>query len=194
MRRLALPLTALALAACGSGPDVKYTPAPQILPQNISKIAVRPFVNKTSKFGLEDKLTLRVIDEFLADGTYPVVQENAADGVIVGEITRYILTPIQYDENLIPTAYKLLILLDLKFLDRKKNQFLWVERNFEGIQTYASSLVPGGLTEIQAQEAIWDIFARDIVKRTIDGFGESSGGSNRRYEPDVSTQEIKPNR
>jgi len=53
-----------------------YTPRPQVLPQHIKKIAVRPFVNHTSQLGLEDKLRLRIIDEFLQDTRFTIQQQK----------------------------------------------------------------------------------------------------------------------
>ncbi len=169
---------------------VKYRPAAQKLPPHIKRIAVRPFANKTPQFGLEDKLTLRVIDEFLKNGEYGTVPEASADGIVIGEITRYILTPVQYDANLVPTIYKLDILLSVKFLDKAYNTFLWHEPALQGIQNYSASTLPGGMTEEQAREAVWNILSRDIVKRTVEGFGSVTSASQRRIsptEPEVST-------
>lgn len=47
---------------------------------------------------------------------------------------------------------------------------------------------PGGMTEDAAREQLWDLFARDIVKRTIEGFGSVSGASERK----VSHEGIVP--
>ncbi|MFH1619307.1 MAG: LPS assembly lipoprotein LptE [bacterium] len=157
-----------------------YRPAEQKLPSHITSIAVRPFVNKTQQFGLEDKLTLRVVDEFLKNGEFPITSEASANGVIVGEITRYILTPVQYDSNLVPTVYKLDVLLSVKFLDKTENQYLWEEPTLQGIQNYSAPILPGGMTEEQAREAVWNLLARDIVKRTVEGFGSVSGASRRK--------------
>src|SRR5207302_4846913 len=99
-------IVALLALACGCGQDIAYRPAPQILPVNIKKLAIRLAVNKTQQFGLEDKLTLAIRDNFLKDGNYPIVPEEDANGVVLVTIMRYVLTPIQYDSNLIPTAYK----------------------------------------------------------------------------------------
>ncbi|MBI4051159.1 MAG: hypothetical protein HY400_01500 [Elusimicrobia bacterium] len=176
-----LALLSLFLLSCG-GPDVTYRPAPQILPMHIKKLAVRPFLNKTQQFGLEEKLTLRVTDEFLRDGQFPVVPEGQADGAVVGEITRYILTPVQYDANLVPTVYKLDVIINLQFIDRTRNVILWTEPNLRGIQNYAAPTLPGGMTEEQAREAIWNILARDIVKRTVKGFGEATGISEKKVQ------------
>ena len=60
---LILPL--LLLCACSSIEDnVYYKPNAQILPQHIKKIHVRPFINRTEVFALEDRLTISVVDEF----------------------------------------------------------------------------------------------------------------------------------
>lgn len=186
MKKLSLLALAAAAALCAcAGPDVAYRPAPQILPSNIKKIALRLVINKTQQFGLEDRFTLRIRDEFLRDGRYPIVPENEADGVVVPTITRYILTPIQFDQNLTPTAYKLRILVDLQFVDRATNTALWEEHNMEGIEQYPAETLPGGMTEEQAREAIWDQLSRDIVTRVIDGFGSVTGESSRRVSGDA---------
>jgi len=158
---------------------VTYKPTAQILPQHIRKIAVRPAVNKTQQFGLEDKLTLAILDEFLRDGQYNIVPEAQADGVVVPTLTRYILTPVQFDAVLTPIAYKLEILLDLQFIDKTKNVILWDEPNLDGILMYTNEALKGGITEEQAREQIWDQLSRDVVKRVIEGFGAVTGSSQR---------------
>ena len=194
MKNLWMAVAAAALCAC-AGPEMSYHPAPQILPSNIKRIALRLVVNKTQQFGLEDKLTLRVRDEFLRDGRYPVVPEDSADGIVAVTIMRYVLVPIQYDASLIPKAYKLRILVDLQFIDRAANTVLFEEANMEGIQTYAAPTLPGGLTEEQARELIWDILSRDIVKRVVEGFGSVTGTSQRRISGDAPSTlpQVQPN-
>lgn len=197
MKRLLLLGAAALLAACGGGDDMIYKPADQILPAHIKKIAIRPVINKTQQFGLEDKLTLRIRDEFLRNGTYSVAPETMADGVVVLTLTRYILVPTQYDSVLAPTAYKLRVMADLDFVDRTKNQILWTEPNLEGVQTYTASTLTGGITEEQARELIWDVIARDVVTRVVKGFGSVSGASKRDIDPvapphETPTPTVKP--
>src|SRR6266700_1749140 len=90
-----------------------YNPAPQVLPNYIQRLAVRPFANHTQQYGLEDKLTLAVQNEFNRDGRYSITSEDQADGVVIGDITRYILEPLSYDVNHVPIQYKLWILFDV---------------------------------------------------------------------------------
>jgi hypothetical protein len=183
MKKTSLPLlcsllSALFLAACQK---YYYNPAPQVLPNYISKLSVRPFANHTQQYGLEDKLTLAVQNEFNRDGRYQITTEGDADGVVIGDITRYILEPLSYDSNHVPTQYKLWILVDVTFYDKIKNQTLWKEANMEGILTYyvASSGLPGSLTEEEARQTIWDQLSRDIRTRTLEGFGTVTGASEK---------------
>lgn len=183
-----IPLALIALAAaCGT--DVAYKPTPQLLPQHVQRLALRPVVNKTQQFGLEDKLMLRVRDEFLRDGRYPLVPEPESQGIVWITVSRYILTAVQYDATQAATAYKLRILIDLQFVDKSTNQIIWEEKNLEGILSFPAQTLRGGLTEEQAREQIWDILARNIVKRVVDGFGSVTGTSERRITGDApSTQ------
>jgi hypothetical protein len=185
-KKILAPLALIAaLAACGGGPDVGYKPAPQLLPSNIQKLAIRPIVNNTQQFGLEDKLALAVRDQFLTDARYPLVPEDEADGVVCITITRYILTPLAVDATLAPTSYKMTIITDVQLVDRSKNQALWDERNLRGNLTFVNQNQPGGITEEQARETIWAILAPKIVTRTIDGFGAVTGSSERRISGDA---------
>lgn len=188
MKRTILPALALALCGCATD-DMMYQPARQLLPPSIQSIAVRPVLNKTQQFGLEDKLTLRIRDEFLRNGQYRVTPEASADGVVVVVLKRYILIPTQYDTVLQPTAYKLIITADVEFVDRTKNTILWTEPNLEGVQTYTASTLVGGLTEEQARQLIWDVLARDVVTRTVKGFGAITGASQRRIPPPPPSQQ-----
>ena len=176
-RLVALFLSAMFLFSC-AGP---YTPSPQIMPANIKKIAVRPFTNNTSHYGLEEKLTLAVSNELISDGRLAVVRdEKDADGILVGEINKYILQPLTYDSNLVTTQYKLWILLNVYFIDKNNNVTLWSEPNMEGLGVFFDASQPGGKTEEEAREEVWENLSKDIVKRTIDGFGSVSGVSDKK--------------
>lgn len=170
---------AIFLLGCGSS-QIIYNPAPQILPQHIKSIAVKPFSNKSSIFGIEEKLTLKIIDEFIKDGKYQLKNENEADGIIIGEIKSYILIPIQYDANLVPTTYKITLNYSIKMIDRIKNLILWEENTLLANYIFSDASIPGGMTEEQAREKLWEIIAKDTVKRTVEGFGSVTGVSSKK--------------
>ena len=98
------------LFAFGCAPmdtPVYYSPNAQIMPQHITKIHVRPFINRTEVFALEDRLTMEVVDEFLRNGSYNITNESQANGVLAGGILKYILVPGQYETPLVPTGYRI---------------------------------------------------------------------------------------
>ncbi|MCI7044531.1 MAG: LPS assembly lipoprotein LptE [Spirochaetes bacterium] len=164
-------LGGLLLAAC-AGEGVIYKPQAQIMPQHIKKIAVRPVLNRTEVFTLEDKFYIELYDQFLQNGFYQIVPENnGAEGVVVTTISRYLNVPIQYDSQLIPTVYRMEVLLDVVFIDKSTNAPVWREPAFLGTQIYSASTLPGGMTEVQARDVIWKKLSKDIIKRTVDGFG-----------------------
>lgn len=169
-------LLVLPLAGC----PYAYTPSAQIMPQHIKKIGLRPIHNETSFYGLEDKFMLRLQDEFTRGGQYPLVAEDLADGVIIADIKRYINEPVSYDENLIVQEKKMWVLVDIQFWDKVQNQILWQEPNLQGINRYFLESRPGGISEEESREIIWDKLSRDIFKRTIEGFGSVTGELDRK--------------
>jgi hypothetical protein len=177
-RNLSLLTAALILTGCAA---LHSKSKPSVLPPYIQKIAVRPFSNHTQQYGLEDKLTLAVQSEFNRDGRYQITTEDQADGLLIGDITRYILEPLSYDANHVPTEYKLTILVDVSFTDKVKNTVLWKEAGMIGEFRYyaASSGLAGQMSETDAQQVIWDQMSRDIRKGTFEGFGSETGSTDR---------------
>lgn len=167
MTRAALFVVAAALAAC-AGPRTR-SGAP--LPDNIRKLAILPIVNKTQQPGLEDQLALAVRDEFLRDARHPLVPEKESDGAVLITVTRYILTPMQYDAALNPTTYKLRVAVDVQLLDRAAGKNLWDEKGLEATLAYPYVSLTGGLAEDAARQNLWAILSPMIVGRVVDGFG-----------------------
>ncbi|MFC1520849.1 LptE family protein [Elusimicrobiota bacterium] len=181
----------LLLIGCGGDDGIIYKPSSHILPSHIKKIAIRPFVNKTQQFALEDKLTREIYTRFVTNGTYKITNEADANGILTGEINRYIHFPVAYDANLIATSYKLEIVTRIGFVDKASNQYLWQESNMVGNIVYPSPTLPGGMTEEEAREIVWQQLSKDMLKRTIEGFGSVGGESERKISPDTPKQQKK---
>jgi len=180
---------ALLFSSCAS----VYDPAPQLLPEHVKKVYVRPFTNGTNQFGLEARFTNAVIDEILRDGRLSLVNTEAeADGVLTAVIKRYILQPLTYDINMVPELYKLWIIVSVSFIDKTNNVTLWTEPNMEGLQIYKNitaasassssnfSSNTDGMAEEDARQLIWDKLARNIVTRTVKGFGSVTSVSDKK--------------
>jgi hypothetical protein len=135
-------------------------------------MAIRSFVNRTSVLGLEDRLYLSVYDEFARDGRFTITEEAEADGVLVGEITHYILQPFQYGAAGEAEQYQLRVLMNIYFIDKVNNVTLWKESNFEGRHIYYAKAMSGeGMTEEEARDVVWDILSQKIFRRVFEGFG-----------------------
>ena len=174
--------------ACNTLQDqMYYRPNAQIMPQHITKIHVRPIINRTEVFALEDRLVVEVVDEFLRNGEYSITQEEQADGILAGEILRYILIPVQYDTQLVPTVYRMEVLLNLRFIDKNSQETIWQEPALQQVYIFSAATLDGGMSEEQAREELWKNFAKMIVKRTVEGFG--SVGSQTRQQSQINPQQ-----
>ncbi|MDD6173599.1 MAG: LPS assembly lipoprotein LptE [Elusimicrobiaceae bacterium] len=188
MKKYLIFLLALFAIGCAEVDNqIYYSPNAQIMPQHITKIHVRPFINRTEVFALEDRLTIEVVDEFLRNGSYNITNEAQANGVLAGEILRYLLVPVQYDTRLVPTVYRMEVLLKVRFIDKDTQKTVWEEPALQQIYTYSASTLPGGMTEEQAREQLWKNFSKMIVKRTVEGFG--SVGSEIRQRAQVNNEQ-----
>lgn len=157
-----------------------YKPAAQVLPQNIRKISVETFKNSTVYYGMEEKLTIKIVNEFIQDGRLAVVNPGEADGILHGEIISYVLEPLAYDENHVVKEYKLRVLVNISLSDREKNEVVWIEKYLEGSYRFFNPQTSGGLSEEEVREIIWDKLAKSILKRTIHGFGSVTGISEKK--------------
>jgi hypothetical protein len=165
--RTALLAAAAALAAC-AGPRTRTGTT---LPDNIRKLAILPIVNKTQQPGLEDQLALAVRDEFLRDARHPLVPQSESDADVLITVTRYILTPLQYDSNLNPATYRLHVALDVQLVDRAAGKTVWDEKGLEASLSYPYVALTGGLSEDAARQNLWAILSPMVVGRVVDGFG-----------------------
>jgi hypothetical protein len=176
-----------------SGMTSNYEAPAIILPASIKSIAVRPFENETSQPDIGNKLWLATTDEFIRDGRIAYNDKEAlADGIVVGTISQYRETALSYDTNLVPLEYQLWIIMDLKFLDRHNNQYLWHEPYLEQKFRYFAETAPGGMTVESAREELWKRFASDIVRRTIEGFGSVTSSSPRGVPKDPLPENPPP--
>jgi hypothetical protein len=116
----------------------------------------------------------------MKDCQYKIMNQEEAYGIISGEIKNYLMNPIQYDSNMVPTVYKITVQYSIKMMDKRSNTILWEENTLTANQIYSAPTLSGGMTEEDAREKIWDIIASDVVKRTVKGFGSVTGSSEKK--------------
>jgi len=91
--KAALAITALTLSVCGCG---AYSFTGQGI-SGIKSIAVEPFENRTSEFGIRDRITDALIDKLLSDRTLSIANVNTADAILKGAIVSVDDRPLTFN-------------------------------------------------------------------------------------------------
>lgn len=176
------------VTACGDMPTKKA------IPDNIQKLYVPIFENKTGQPNVENLLTKKVVQNFIVDGRLQVAAKENADAVLIGTIQRYDRIVLTRDANQVPQQYKLQVVVDLDFKDLKTGEQLWstkaefsltpgVEgrqedfdstnlrslREFTNYYVFNVAGVPPEDESVALDRVLEQMGAR-VVRRTLDGF------------------------
>jgi hypothetical protein len=159
-----------------------YAPQPVTLPAHIKKIAILGFKDTTQHKMMEPKLLYAVKDKFVLDRRIALSSKEDADGLLFGEISRYLVEPTELDTSLIPKKYMLWVWLDISLVDAKSNTLLWTEKRLEAKIEFGTNSTDPFMpsTETEAQDKASEILSQQIVTRTIDGWFNASGVSERK--------------
>jgi len=160
-----LTVLALMLASCAT-----YAPQPN-LPPEIRTIAVPVFINSTNTFNIEQYITQKTVDGFITDGRVSVMDEFRADAVAKCTITRYILTPIVFDEKQTPVQYRLRVYVDISMFDNKAQAEMYKQKDIWEETTYfvVNNMGMPAETEELARTRVLDQLAGRIVRRVVYG-------------------------
>ena len=99
------------------------------------KIAIPVFINDTFQYGLEETLTNLVKEQFLLDGRQDIVEEEGADLILRGKITRYFNEPLS--EAGVAVEYKVRIDIEVSLYSTKDEKILG-ERSLSEETSYSS--------------------------------------------------------
>ena len=151
-----------------------------VLPEQVKKIHIPTFYNKTTQYGLQTDFTNAVIKQFMVDGRLEVVPREKADIMLEGTIRQYTLQPMLYDVNNVIIQYKLKIVLDLKLTELSTGKVSWEQKELGGITggttTYNVSGSNANIatthieTENEARQRIFNNMAVSCLNRVIYGW------------------------
>ncbi len=127
----------------------------------VKTVAIPQFDNKTTQYGIQDDLTSKVTERFIADNTLKVVAQSDADAVLRGEIVKYERVPYTYDAASNVAEYKVNIYVNV-VLERKGGKSLYEKSNMLGFGVYNAT----SQTEDDGKSAAIDKLAQDIVDET----------------------------
>ena len=163
-----LVLSALTtLAAAGCGYSLRGN-----LPEHIKTVAVPVFRNRTSEPGVENFLTGAVVEAFSTNGRLRVVRPERADSILEGEVVGYQVQSIAYDPRANVQQYRLVVTLNLRFRDVRRNEVLFEQQNLQELSDFRTlGVVSQTISrEETALRAAATEIARSIVALAIDRF------------------------
>ena len=166
--------SAVAIPACG------YSLAGRgsFLPPSIKVIGVPTFVNNTSFFEIEKRITDKVRAEFIGRGKYTVkLDANAVDGLLVGEISSINVAPATFTEERQASRYVITVVTKVEFRDVKADKVLWANPYLQFREDYelsntASVTDPAAFLgqDVNALDRLANELARSIVSAILEAF------------------------
>jgi len=169
---------ATALAGCGYHTAGHYN----AIPKSIHVIAVPTMENKTTRYGVEQKLTEATIHEFLAKTSYRVVPNaGAGDAVLTGRVLSMEAVPLLFQtpnsSNGIPTnntqATVMLVTMkcEVTFTDKATDKVLYHNDNFVFRNEYELSTDVRGF--FQEGDPALDRMAKEFAERLVTAVTEN---------------------
>ena len=166
--RLLLTVSALS-AGCGyhtSGHD-------NLLPPDLRTLAVPAFVNQTQTYGIEQMLTLAVIEELSTRTRYHVTAEpSSADAVLRGNVVSSYTTPLAYDSSTGRAATVLVIVSMSVALSDRQGRVLYQNPSYTFREQYQVSQEASSFFEEDspAFQRLARQFARSLVSNILESF------------------------
>src|SRR4026208_1207310 len=122
LRGAAVMASSAALSGCG------YSLAGRgsFLPASIKIIGIPYFVNNTSLFEVEKRITEKVRSEFIGRGRYTIQPDaNAGDALLTGGISSITGAPAAITEDRQASRYVITVATKIEFKDVKADKVLW---------------------------------------------------------------------
>ncbi len=166
--------TALISASCGYALAGRGS----YLPAHIQTIGVPLFLNRTSVFEVEQRLTEKVRSELIGRGKYRVLPESTgADAVLLGTITAISIAPAAFTDERQATRYQVIVRVSIEFRDQVNNVVIWTNpslafRDEYEVTTGENALDPNAFfgQGSNAVERLSQDFARTVVSAILEAF------------------------
>ena len=148
------------------------------LPASIKIVGVPMFVNNTSVYDVEKRITEKVISEFIGRGKYKVEPSTAGvDAVLLGEISSITLAPAAFTEERLASRYVLTVTARIEFKEVKADKVLWSNPSLQFREEYDVTNT-GSATDataffgqnVNALDRLATEFARSVVSAILEAF------------------------
>jgi len=132
---------------------------------HLKTVAVPIFQDQTSEFGIKEKLTDKVIEQFTRDNTLRLSDRRNADSLIEGKIVRVHDQAGAFTSDESVKDIKVFITVNIKYEDLKKRKTIWEEV----IREWGTFNPDEETRETGIDEAIGKI-ATEILNRSVSGW------------------------
>jgi hypothetical protein len=162
----------LALPGCGYSLSGRGS----FLPAYIRVIGVPMFVNSTTVFDVEKRITDRVMSELIGRGKYTVKPDaTGVDGLLTGEIASITLAPAAFTPDRQATRYALTLTARIEFKDMKTNKVLWSNPMMQFREEFDITTDVADPSAFFGQDAnaldrVATEFARSVVSAILESF------------------------
>jgi len=132
------------------------------LPSHLKTVSVPLFEDNTYEFGLKERLTNAVIDQFMQSNVLKVTDLQHADSVFKCNIKSYKKNVYSYDSDEKVKSYELTLKLEIEFRDIKKDKVIYKNMSYIGKTSYSA-----GGSEDDAKLVLISDTAKKIVTEAI---------------------------
>ncbi len=129
---------------------------------HLKTVAVPIFQDQTSEFGIKEKLTDEVIEQFTRDNTLRLTDRRNADSIIEGRIVKVDDQAGAFTSGESVKDIKIFITVNIKYEDLKKRKTIWEEE----ITEWGTFNPDEETRETGIEEAIGKI-ATEILNRSV---------------------------
>lgn len=171
MKKNRILISLLLLFLCGCG----YT-AGSLIPSHIKTVYVEMFVNKTKEHNIEIEITNAIKDKYTLDGSLEIANNKEdADSMLRGEVIKYERQPLSYADNNEVAEYRLILTVNLTYIDLVKDEVMWEEENFKADSEFYTTMSQRKFTstDLDEEELIENVakeLAKEVIARTVEGW------------------------
>ena len=137
------------------------------LPGHIKNAAVPLFENETVEPGIVQEVTETVIDAIISNGAMKVVGEAQADAVVNGKIVNVRDEADSYSKDEQAKQFRIRIVAEVQFFDKRKNKVIWEEKSLEGWARYDAS---SSAARDDAKKEALKMLAGLVIDKTVAGW------------------------
>ncbi|MCD6526230.1 MAG: hypothetical protein J7K75_04470 [Desulfuromonas sp.] len=170
MKRLISTAIVCLLLVCGCGYHLPGRG--EALPDDIQRVMIEPFNNKTAEPFLETQLTNEIHDQFSRRRTLEVVSTaELADAILSGTITSYRSSSVSYDLNDDITEYRATMVVEAELIRANGEEVIWQGSVSWREEFFANDdRAQQDYNETLAQEELSRRLAQEVYNRITDNF------------------------